>query len=338
MSPLSPANGLFVARMLEKIPLADSVVPLALQPICSELLRKCRADDEVLRASQYLMQSLERDFLEELDYCGGQASHRPAPSRAAATLFGKASGELIDVVEIPKNDWYAFGRIYLGGEGPFLEDLLRKLGDFLGVPDFLFEYRPAGPVVLRLPPPSAYLGTLAVFGEGQAMRVQPTAAASTAPEVRDMLAEHRRPWRLDAMPYDVHGRRNQHPYIGALHDLLHVLRLARIPAPVRLDLVAVFDCLRRVSVAVPRRDEIEEIALEGPFDDQMDARHFSAALLYERLFRQMNAYLGRETTGAVEEFVDDFYARLQEGFAGHSRGKAILNAFAKEIYRKRAPA
>ncbi len=335
MPSLSPANGLFVAQMIENIPLADSVVPLTLQPFCSELLQKCRTDDDVLLASQYLMQSLEKDFLEELDYCNGQASHRPAPSRAAAALFGKGDRELIDVVEIPKNDWYVFGRNFLNREGPFFEDLLRKLGEFLGVPDFLFEYRPSGPVVLRFPPPSAYLGALAVFGEEQAMRVQPTAAASTAREVRDLLADNRRPWRLDAIPYEVHGRKAQHPYIGALHDLLHILRLSRIPASIRSDLVAVFDCLQRVSVAVPRRDEIEEIALEGPFDDQMDPRHFSAALLYERLFRQMNVYLGRETAEEVKGFVDDFYGRLREGFNGHPRGKAVLHAFAKEVYRKR---
>ncbi|HSA59328.1 MAG TPA: hypothetical protein VLJ37_06545 [bacterium] len=334
--PLSAANGLFVAQMLEKIPLADSAFPLALQPICSEVLQKSRTDEEVLRASQYLMQSLEEDFLDELDYCGGQASHRPAPSRAAAALFGKGERELIDVVKISKNDWYAFGRIFLNGEGPFLEDLLRKLGEFLGVRDFLFEYLPSGPVILRFPPPSAYLGALAVFGDGQAMGVQPTATASTALEVRAFLMENRRPWRLDAAPYDVHGRKAQHPYIGALHDLLHALRLARIPAAIRRDLVAVFDCLQKVGVSVPRRDGIEEIALEGPFDDQMDARHFSPGLLYERLFRQMNAYLGRESTEDIKSFVDDFYARLREDFEGHPRGKAVLHAFAKEVYRKRA--
>lgn len=333
---LSPANTLFITQMLGKIPLADSAFPLAYQPICSDLLQNCRTDEEVLRTSRYLMQTLEVDFLEELDACGGNASSRPAPAREAAALFKKGDRELIHVVEIPKNDWYAFGRIFLNGAGPFVEELLRKLGEFLGVGDFLFEYLPSGPVVLRLPPPSAYLGALAVFGEDQAMDVQPTCGASTAREIRDLLKENLRPWRLDAAPYDVHGRKEQHPYVGALHDLLHVLRLARIPAAIRQDLVAFFDSLQMVEAPVPRRDEIEEIVLEGPFDDQMDARHFASGRFYERLFRQMNAYLGRETTESVKGFVGDFYGRLSEGLRGHPREKEILHAFAKEVYRKRA--
>ena len=35
---LSPANSLFVAQTLAKLDRADSVVPLSLQPFCSELL------------------------------------------------------------------------------------------------------------------------------------------------------------------------------------------------------------------------------------------------------------------------------------------------------------
>lgn len=333
MALLNPADAAFVSRMLDSVTLADSVVPLSYQSVCVELLGSCHSASDVLRTSHYILSALERDFLEELDTCGGKASHRPAPSAAAAALFGKRGNELIDVVEVSKNDWYAFEKIFLSGQSVFFEELLRKLGELLGVRDYLFEYRPSGPVVLRFPPPSAYVGALTVFGDGSDLKLQPTCGPSAPDEVRDLLEKNYRPLRLDVTPYEVHGRKEQHPYVGALHDLLHGLRLARVPAENRSDLVRFFDALQRTAVDVPRLGEISEVLLEGPFDDQFG--NFSADVFYERLFRQVNSYLGGESTKAVRLFAGDFYARLREEFAGHPREKTVLNAFAREVYRKR---
>jgi hypothetical protein len=331
---LSPANNLFVSQTVGKLSQADSVVPLSLSPFCSELLHRCRADKDVLSASAYLMEALKRDFVDELENCDGTPALSPAPKRIASVIFGNGPRDLIETVEIQKNDWYAFSRIFLGGEGSFVEDLLRKLGELLGVGDFLFHYPATGSVTLRFPPAQVFLGALAVFGDGP--RAQPTSEPSTAAEVREMMADDRRPWRLDVLPYDVHGRKAMHPLIGSLHDLLHLLRLRLIPREVRTDLIVLFDSLQRVAAPADRRSEIAEVVLEGPFEDQMDRRNFSTSILYERLFRQVNAYLGRVTTDEIKLFVGEFYDRLREDLRGHPRAREVLHAFAKEIYRKRA--
>lgn len=333
MSPLTAANSLFVSQTLSKLSHVDSVAPLDLQPFCSELFTRCRKDADVIASSQYLAHALERDFVDELENCSGTTSLMPAPPRVGTALFQDGLQDLIEVVTMAKEDWYDFANIFLRGDGPFFEELSRKVGELLGVGDFFFHYPASGPVILRLVPPPVLLGGLGVFDWD--CRGQPTSEASTAEEVRAMTLEGRRPLRLDLFPYEVHGRKDKHPYIGALHDFLHILRLRRIPRTIRSDMAAIFDALGKTSAEIPRRRDIEEVVLEGPFDDQMDRRMFSESILYERLFRQVNAYLGAETSEPVKAFVEDFYRHLREDLGGHPREKPILDAFAREIYRGR---
>ena len=116
--------------------------------------------------------------------------------------------DLIEEVEIPKVDWQAFGHIFLQDEEPFVESLFRRVGELMGVEDFLFESPARGPLFLRFLPPAVFWGALNAFD------LQPVSEPGT---------ETRRPLRLDVLPYEVHGRKNMHPYIGALYDLSRIL-------------------------------------------------------------------------------------------------------------------
>jgi hypothetical protein len=235
MGSLSPANQLFVSQMIERIPLADSVISLDLMPVCTALLRQSKIDEEVMLSAQFVMGGLQRSFDELFDYCGGKTQHSAALPAPLWPFLGIGSVEIteIDHVHLTRNDWDIFGRVFLDGDAHFVEGLLASLSQLLGIGEFLFKCRPSGAVTLRLLPPNVYFGAAVFLGGGHPIRIQPTVGPSTLSEVRRMMEDDKCPLRLDPVPYEMHGHKEMHPYLGALYDMLRILQLARTPPHVR---------------------------------------------------------------------------------------------------------
>ncbi len=276
-------------------------------------------------------ESLRTDFIEKLEQAGGVASSVPLP-RAAATYFHAGTITPTIEVKINRDRWYSFGRSFLNGAFPFVEELLLKTDELLGLGGFLFDYEKSF-FTLRFVPQALFMSASIYFGGNAPVLGEPTCGLSLLSEVRDLFSDDKRPVNLDTVPYQVHGKGPVLPYIGALHDWLHILRSTRVPQPFRRDQVLLFDAASAIPQKISRGEEVLEAFLDGPSQDQLEG--FSGYLFYQHLFRLVNAYLAPVDVSKPErDFAVSFGRELLTRLEGHPRREMMLGAYSWEIYRK----
>ncbi|MCE9624050.1 MAG: hypothetical protein K8R69_01155, partial [Deltaproteobacteria bacterium] len=177
----------------------------------------------------------------------------------------------------------------------FMETTLIALDGQIGVP---FRHGEFDSLHYLFPPEILLASANAIHGT-QAFELREVSHLLSLGEMRGMMSQNARPLLMVKAPQDIHGYRGVHPYLAALHDVYHWIRVSGVPSEQRTRMLDLFDALERASRRVSDQEELNffrEKLLDGHWRQIPTLEELGAAAMAER-----EGLVSRPPTSAIFE-------------------------------------
>jgi hypothetical protein len=144
-----------------------------------------------------------------------------------------------------------------------MKEFTENIGPLLGFPGALYDERKEG-VYFRFFPNPILMGAAEWIG-GKGAVGREVSAEETSPTVMfELRSRNMRPFRLSTYRYSIHDLEEVHPFLGALHDLFHIIYLSVINAGTRGAIWLFGDAIADVTKGLYPPESLQELFVDGP--------------------------------------------------------------------------
>jgi hypothetical protein len=305
---------------------------LRYQQVLEEAARTVWTQDE---ARIQLIEILQDDFLDGLKEYGGKPESQDlranfemdvargvnVPHWVRAWLALNPSKRIplpsltLTKEELAEIDHPTKGNESLSNSLELYETLAEQIAPLLGLPaDFLVQKDDDKVRYSFLPIRFLLEGLDARFGRN-AVKLHDMNVVSTLWDMVRMVKERRRPLLITRLIGDIEGRPEVVPFVRALHDIYHLLKMSQLPEEIQTGALSIIEIMEEMGMI--QEDDLSLGALLDGLLSDLDPG-------FEDMFGEMFNYQLKDPI-----LVEIFYEKLKEKTRGHPNHRLILAKFEK---------